>query len=583
MRIRQLSIQNFRSVEDITFKVPQICALIGPNNAGKSNILEALRRILGTSWVTVSSFSPDDVYLRDPERAVTISCWIDPPFPYHRFKGAPPTDIYALSFEYTRYKIGEKKGQPRLEQNCLDGKGQPPSVLAKAPKSGEQHKYERLVGIPQEIRDAVPLIYIGTNRSLKEQLPSARYSLLRQMFEDINRRLQDPKDTLTLKREDGTEDKVSRIDHFRCLMQSALELLRTDAFNRVEATIKTKVLEQLGFDPVRDTDKIDLYFTPIDSFDFYKSLDLLMKEDGFTVSAQEVGQGMQNAIVLAILQAFEETQKQGAILLIEEPEMFLHPQMQRSLYKTLRRIGESNEVIYTTHSPHFVAVPDYHQIMLVRKQTGKTNVTISTLPTDRARREKLIKELDPERNELFFATRLLIVEGDTEKLAFPEYSKALAIDLDQCGATIIEVGGKRNLMEFAKIAISFGIPTGVLYDSDSSDFRKDQKTEEEAYNSQLDALRQSDGTVQVWRFDACYEDQLRKALGESKYQELCQRFPNVGKPTRARLIAMEPGLPMPEPVEEILRWLGSKPKTAANAETKKPLNLKESGQETDSG
>jgi hypothetical protein len=40
---------------------------------------------------------------------------------------------------------------------------------------------------------------------------------------------------------------------------------------------------------------------------------------------------------------------------------------------------------------------------------------------------------------------------------------------------------------------------------------------------------------------------------------------------------------MPEPVEEILRWLGSKPKTAANAETKKPLNLKESGQETDSG
>jgi putative ATP-dependent endonuclease of OLD family len=140
MRITRLSIQNFRSIEDLTFEVPQICALIGPNNAGKSNILEALRRVLGTNWVTVSNFSPDDVFMRDAERAVTISCWVDPPVSYHRFKGAPSTDIHAISFEYTRYKIGEKKGQPRLEQSCQDKKGQPPSVLAKAPKKGEQHQ-----------------------------------------------------------------------------------------------------------------------------------------------------------------------------------------------------------------------------------------------------------------------------------------------------------------------------------------------------------------------------------------------------------------------------------------------------------
>ncbi len=296
MRITRLSIQNFRSNEDLTFEVPQICALIGQNNAGKSNILEALRRVLGTNWVTVSSFSPDDVFMHDSERAVTISCWLDPPVSYHRFKGAPSTDIHAISFEYTRYKIGEKRGQPRLEQSCQDKRGQPPTVLAKAPKKGEQHQYERLVGIPSEVRDAVPLIYIGTNRSLKEQLPSARYSLLRQIFEDINRQLQDPTDTVRVKRRDGTEETVPRIDRFRELMQSALALLRTDAFNRVESTIKTKVLQQLGFDPIKSTGKIDLHFTPIDSFDFYKSLDLLVREDGFTVSAQEMGEGMQNAI-----------------------------------------------------------------------------------------------------------------------------------------------------------------------------------------------------------------------------------------------------------------------------------------------
>jgi predicted ATP-dependent endonuclease of OLD family len=249
--------------------------------------------------------------------------------------------------------------------------------------------------------------------------------------------------------------------------------------------------------------------------------------------------------------------------LIEEPEMFLHPQMQRSLYKTLCRIGEKNQVIYTTHSPHFVTVPDYNQVVLVRKAAGATKVFLSGLPTDMSRREKLIKELDPERNELFFATRLLIVEGDTEKLAFPEYCKTLGIDLDIAGATIIEVGGKRNLLEFALIAISFGIPTGIVYDKDGSEFGKERKAEEYAYNARLDGLQSADGMTKVWQLDACYEDQLRNILGEPTYQQQCQKHSHVGKPTRARLIAMERGLPIPEPVEDILRWLANKPLSQA--------------------
>jgi putative ATP-dependent endonuclease of OLD family len=268
-----------------------------------------------------------------------------------------------------------------------------------------------------------------------------------------------------------------------------------------------------------------------------------------------MGGGMQNAIVLAILQAFEETRKKGAILLIEEPEMFLHPQTQRSLYKTMREIGRTNQIIYATHSPHFVSIPEYNEIALVRRTETGTNVTLSDLPTDDRRREKLIKELDPERNELFFARRLLIVEGDTEKLAFPVYATRMGIDLDREGATIVEVGGKKNLIEFARIAISFGIPTGIVYDEDSSDLDAKQKAEEDAYNAPLDALAENDGSVCVWRFSPRYEHHLRDALGEERYQALCQKFPKVGKPTQARLIALEDGTPIPKPVDEILEWL----------------------------
>ena len=100
---------------------------------------------------------------------------------------------------------------------------------------------------------------------------------------------------------------------------------------------------------------------------------------------------------------------------------------------------------------------------------------------DSKRREKLIKELDPERSELFFSSKLLLVEGDTEKLAMPEYVKRKGIDLDRQGISIVEVGGKRNLIEFAQIASSFGIKTGLIYDEDSSDF-DGQRREEIEFN-----------------------------------------------------------------------------------------------------
>jgi putative ATP-dependent endonuclease of the OLD family len=104
---------NFRSIEDITLSLPQVCALVGPNNSGNSNILEAVRRVLGTGWVSVSSFAAEDVFMHDSARDITISCSIDPPIQFQRFKGAPPTAIHALSFEYTRYKMTHTKSECR--------------------------------------------------------------------------------------------------------------------------------------------------------------------------------------------------------------------------------------------------------------------------------------------------------------------------------------------------------------------------------------------------------------------------------------------------------------------------------------
>ena len=144
---------------------------------------------------------------------------------------------------------------------------------------------------------------------------------------------------------------------FRSCIDEAIRALKTDEFEQLEESIKTNALVQLGFDPKTETDKLDLFFNPLTSLEFYKSLEIFVNEYGYGVNATELGEGFQNAIVIAILKAFEERRKKGALFLIEEPEMYLHPQMQRSLYKTIRRIGETNQIIFITHSPNFVTIP----------------------------------------------------------------------------------------------------------------------------------------------------------------------------------------------------------------------------------
>jgi len=118
-------------------------------------------------------------------------------------------------------------------------------------------------------------------------------------------------------------------------------------------------------------------------------------------------------------------------------------------------------------------------------------------------------------------------------------------------------------MEFAQIAASFEIRTGIVYDEDASDFKAGQKDDEKRYNAQLDGLAKADGSVKVWRLSPNYEAHLRKALGEQTYQALCQKFPNTGKPTRARLIALEDGTAIPPPLDKILHWLANRPKPQA--------------------
>lgn len=553
MRIRKVHIQGFRSIkEPLVLNLEQVNALIGANNCGKSNILSAIYRVLGRDWVTKNTFFENDVYNEDYDTDIIIDFEFDEPFQYEQYVGIP-VEIPKVRFFYTRYKKGENSGERRLEKQCLQLNDRPVFGFKSRPKKGVKSQMIPLTTIPQELQEAFPVIFIGTDRNLKNQLPRSRNSILGTLMKDINADFENPENLIEVG-EEGSGKTLPRIERFKQTIDEAIRTLRTDEFLALEKAIKDNALKQLGFNPETETDKLDLYFNPLSSLEFYKSLEIYVKEHEYNINATELGAGFQNAIVLAILKAFEDRKKQGALFLIEEPEMYLHPQMQRSLYKTIRQIGETNQVIYITHSPHFVTIPEFNEIVLVSKNNNGTLIKKSTLQTSDALKNKFRKELDPERNEMFFAKKLLIVEGDTEKMAFPEFAKRMGIDFDGVGSTIIEVGGKRNLIDFVELAISFEIPVGLVYDTDSSDFKKEEKSEEEKYNELLNSYAQRG--VQVFVFEKNYEDECKKFYSDKTYQDYCQQF-GRNKTLRAKLMAQEESISIPDFVQPIIAWLGS--------------------------
>src|SRR5690606_35321848 len=90
---------------------------------------------------------------------------------------------------------------------------------------------------------------------------------------------------------------------------------------------------------------------------------------------EELGLGIQSAIVVGIFEAFRQMGTQCGTLALEEPEMYLHPQAQRYFYRLLCEMADENQcqVIYSTHSPIFADVSRFEGLRLVRRNHRTSN------------------------------------------------------------------------------------------------------------------------------------------------------------------------------------------------------------------
>ncbi len=224
------------------------------------------------------------------------------------------------------------------------------------------------------------------------------------------------------------------------------------------------------------------------------------------------------AEALADLIAQRTAHGNSEILLIEEPELMLTPQQQRYLYESLRAHGRRGQVVYSTRSPAMLDAVHHNEI--VRLDLTAAGLAVRRAPhellTDEERL-RLAAEFDHERAEMFFATAVVLVEGQTERQSLPIIFRTLGHDPDRLGISIVEMGGKGNLVLGARLLAQMRIPHVIVHDSDRG----------RAGAIENAAIRQSAGEALVFVLDPDFEAVAGIRSHDDKVLHAWQHFRHV--------------------------------------------------------
>lgn len=207
--------------------------------------------------------------------------------------------------------------------------------------------------------------------------------------------------------------------------------------------------------------------------------------DGKFYPLANQGSGLQRAFLWSAIEALADSGKMKSgrnsikneepkILLVEEPESFLHPPAIRSAREALYKIAELEnwQVMITTHSPIFIDVSKPHTT-IIRVEKNEENATkiFSTekanFSEDERERLQMIRNCHPTINEFFFASKIILVEGDTEQVALTQVKSE--------DTTILNCRGKANIPMFEKILNHFGMSYIVIHDLDAPKIMKKGK------------------------------------------------------------------------------------------------------------
>ncbi len=196
------------------------------------------------------------------------------------------------------------------------------------------------------------------------------------------------------------------------------------------------------------------------SFEF---LDLRRQKSIADINSLSAGQ---KAIVHLVFEAYGRGDLRGGLVIIDEPEIHLHYQFQHEYLQVIRELNkyQNCQYILVTHSEALINSETIGSVRRFSLNTdGHTEIRFPNLT---AEQKVLIRILDNTRSTYaFFAKKVVLVEGDSDRYFFKAAVQSLYQSLDQ-EIAILHIGGKNEFIQWAALFKSFGLTVYQIADLD---------------------------------------------------------------------------------------------------------------------
>lgn len=483
MFVDKLYIKNYRcfgeSPSIVEFSKSGLTALIGPNNVGKSTVLKILDILLGDKWPS-SRFTEDDFHDNMLDKDIVLACTftkaIDMDIKGHKIP------MMGVAIKAKHLSTGYGESSIDVEYSLLESGRNINDLdfdrLDIAPyRYKDGNRGDRPIYVGQEIKNMLPIVITIPLIKLQAEQPTNKWSVLGRMLQKV---------------ESGfTKDKALK-ESFEEKIQEAVKILRISDFSEIETGIQTFWNKMK---PANLTGT-ELKFLDYEPWRYYRQFKLSIKQNGKDVPIESLGEGVQRLAIIALYRTYlkKHGRNERAILLIEEPESYLHPQARKTLFHILKQAikeegAVEGQIIYTTHSENFIECGDFDDITIFMHDRDDSGVGVRHISEEALKAHtialgqpeteisnqhihyRLIETISQGLKEALFTHKTVIVEGPSEIELFRFFSDA---EKEQIG--IVSAGGKSNIPAIYSFLTAFGVPCLVVIDRDS---KKAERTTED--------------------------------------------------------------------------------------------------------